>query len=234
MSATGRVKVVSEALAPPNGCAYPEGTTLRAVTRTTRRKNDFYETPAWVVDAILPWLPLDSAHLVLDAGSGRGVIAAAIAAKHPKLEIIGVEKQPELVAEARQLGLYAAEFVEGDFEKWEPPTGSPDVIIMNPPYSRALEFVKRAMAIVKRGGTIAALLRAGFVESKQRYDFHIKHRSDFHPLSTRPSFTGGGTDMAAYAWFVWGPECKGIWQPLPPKPKRRKHAPKTRRNAATA
>jgi hypothetical protein len=24
-----------------------------------------------------------------------------------------------------------------------------------------------------------------------------------HVLSRRPSFTGGGTDSAAYGWFVW-------------------------------
>jgi SAM-dependent methyltransferase len=213
LSATGRIKVLSEPLAPPSGCEYPEGTTLRAVTRTKRAKGDFYETPAWCVEEILPFLPLEGAGLVLDAGAGTGAISAAIAAKFPNLEILGVEKNPELVAQARARGLYSAEFHEGDFER--DTFDAPDVIVMNPPYSRALEFFQRALAVVKRGGTVAVLLRAAFASGKGRREFHAKHPLDLHFLARRPSFTGGGTDATEYAWFVSGPGRGGRWFVLP-------------------
>lgn len=205
MSATGRIKVLSEPLKPPAGCHYPEGSTLRVVTRTKRAKGDFYETPAWCIDEILPHLPFADATLVVDAGAGTGAIAARIAAKHPHIEIVGVEKNADLVAQARARELNAAEFVEANFESWQVEGGAPEIVIMNPPYSRALEFVKRALSIVKRGGTVAALLRISFLASKGRREFLRKHMPDAFVLSRRPSFTGGGTDACDYAWFVWGP-----------------------------
>lgn len=214
MSATGRIKVLSEALPPPAGTSYPEGSSLRVVERTKRAKGDFYETPAWCIDAILPELPLGAATLVVDAGSGTGAIAACIADKFPRLEIQGVEKNSELVEKARARELHAAEFHVADFEKWSSVLGAPEVIVMNPPYSRAAEFVQHAMAIIKRGGTVAALLRLPWLASKSRREFHRKHPADVYVLTKRPSFTGGGTDATDYAWFVWGPLRGNRWFPL--------------------
>lgn len=209
MSATGRVRVLSEALPPPKGCEYPEGSSLRVVTRTKRRKGDFYETPAYAIDAIIPHLPLDVATLLVDAGSGSGAISAGVAARYPNLEIMGVEKNEELVAQARARGLYAAEFHVDDFEKWSPNVRAPEVVIMNPPYSRAIEFVDRALRLVKRGGHVVALLRLGFLASKRRREFLKKHMPDVYVLTKRPSFTGGGTDACDYAWFVWSADATG-------------------------
>lgn len=208
MSATNRIKVLSEALAPPAGTQYPEGSSLRVVSRTKRRKNDFYETPAWAVDAIVPLLPIREANaIIVDAGSGNGAIAAALEGKlGPGGEIVGVEKQEELVALARDRNLYNAEFVVGDFEKDTIEyRGAPNIIIMNPPYSRAQEFVTRALRLVARGGIVVALLRLGFLSSRRRTEFHKKHPAAFYVLNKRPSFTGDGkTDASDYAWFVWG------------------------------
>jgi len=42
------------------------------------------------------------------------------------------------------------------------------------------------------------------LESKKRKDFWQRHPvNGLYVLSERPSFTGGKTDAAAYAWFVW-------------------------------
>lgn len=217
MSATGRVRVVSEALPPPVGTAYPEGTTLRAVTRTKRAKGDFYETPTWCIDAILPHLlPIEvPGTLIVDAGAGTGAIAARIASRTPSAEVVGVEKNGDHVEAARARGLYSAEFVTADFEKWTPETGTPDLVVMNPPYSRAVEFVNHALSIVKRCGTVAALLRLSWLAGKSRRDFHKRHAADVYVLTKRPSFTGNGaTDACDYAWFVWGPDRGNRWYPL--------------------
>lgn len=213
MSATGRIKVLSEPLQPPVGMSYPEGSTLRVVERTKRAKGDFYETPAWCIDAIIPQLPAGAVFAV-DAGSGNGAIAARLAAKYPELEIVGVEKSEELVSAARARGLHNAEFVQANFEDWYSELGAPDMIVMNPPYSRAIEFVTRALATVKRGGTVAVLLRLNWLASKSRREFHRKHPSDIYVLTKRPSFTGRGTDATDYAWFVFGPDRGNRWFPL--------------------
>ena len=227
MSATGRIKVLSDPLPPPAGCEYPEGSTLRVVERRKRAKGDFYETPAWCVDAIIPHLPFDTATFVVDAGAGNGAISAAISSRFKSLEVLGVEKNPELVEQARARGLYAAEFVEGDFEKWSP-NAAPEIVIMNPPFSRALEFVQRGLHVVKRGGIVCALLRLSFLASKSRREFLKKHRPDVYVLTKRPSFTGGGTDATDYAWFQWHVNTTGhlFFLNHDDKAKRRPRAPR--------
>jgi predicted RNA methylase len=218
VSATGRIKSLSGPLAPPSGCTYPEGTSLRVVTRTVRAKNDYYETPSWAVSGILPRIlppAVDGvAPIVVDAGAGTGSISATIAHYNPRAEIVGVEKDHELVEKARARGIYSAEFVTANFLKWEP-TVAPTHVVMNPPYSYAQQFVEHALSIVKRGGTVAALLRLSFIAGKARREFHAKHPCNVHVLTKRPSFTGGGTDASDYAWFVWTQgEPGGRWFPI--------------------
>lgn len=166
---------------------------------------DFYETPKGVVDLLIPHLPCASG--VLDPCAGKGSILQALAA-HPEkfsglrgIEVdeahTGSHPHPTEYDDALQVG-------------W----GSPRLIVMNPPFGLAQEFAERALAEVALGGTVAALLRLAFLESTKRAGFHRAHPADVFVLSKRPSFTGGGTDSAAYAWFVWEPGRGGRWSVL--------------------
>lgn len=229
-----------EALASSTG--WPEqavrdilATARRRRVKTKRAKGDFYETPSWAVDAIVPHLPLDGEPIIVDAGAGTGAISARLADVNPKAEIVGIEKNVELVVKARARGLRNAEFVTADFEAWAPEVGAPDLVIMNPPFARALEFVRRALEIIKRGGTVVALLRLGWLESRARVDFLKKHTPDVFVLARRPSFTGRGTDATAYAWMKWGPTTTGRVEFLAHDGKaRRKHAARKTLSSAKA
>lgn len=211
---------------------------VRARKRKSKRaKGDFYQTPAWVVDAIVGHLPIPAEAVILDAGAGNGAIAARLAEIYPKAEIVGIEKNAELVAKARERNLFSAEFVEADFLKGEGAwtISAPDLIIMNPPFSRAFEFIARARELVKRGGTVCALLRVNVVAGKCRAEFHRKHPSNMHVLSKRPSFTGGGrTDATEYGWFVWGPGDHGRWSVLTHTDKSRRRPRAARANPEAA
>ncbi len=204
--------------------------------KSQRRKGDFYETPAWVVDAIVGQLPVGGEAVILDAGAGNGAIAARLAEINPKAEIVGIEKNAELVAKARARNVFNAEFVEADFLKgsgtWT--IAAPDVVIMNPPFSRAFEFIARARELVKRGGTVAALLRINTLAGRARAEFHKKSPADVHVLAKRPSFTGGGTDATEYGWFVWAPGAGNRWSVLThtDKSKRRPRAARANPEAA--
>jgi hypothetical protein len=77
-----------------------------------------------------------------------------------------------------------------------------DVIIMNPPYKLAMEFVEHA---IESAGVTVCLLRLAFLASQKRAAFWREHPADVYVLPKRPSFTGGGTDSTDYAWFVWSP-----------------------------
>ena len=149
----------------------------------------------------------------LDVACGDGAIGAVL--KGLGAEVTGVELDPELAAAAREKldrvfnadfladpsvadGLGHVDLMAADF----------DAVIMNPPYKQAMEFVQRARKLMGRR-TVAALLRLSFLESQKRRAFWQENPADVYVLSRRPSFTAGGTDSAAYAWFVWSREPGG-------------------------
>lgn len=77
-----------------------------------------------------------------------------------------------------------------------------DLIITNPPFSLAMEFLQKSLA---EADTVIYLLRLNFLGSKKRQAFWFANRpSHVLVLSSRPSFTGDGhTDSIEYAWFCW-------------------------------
>lgn len=177
-----------------------------------RAANDFYPTPAWCIDAILPHLPRAGGWL--DPACGDGAILMAL--ERTGREAHGIELDSARAAACVDARLSVR---QGDAfrEDWDRPDG----VLMNPPYRQALEFVEQALAQVQRGGTVAALLRLGFLASQKRATFHRINPSDVYVLPQRPSFTGNGkTDSSDLGWFVWGPGRGGKWSVLDVKSER--------------
>ncbi len=162
-----------------------------------RRVDDFYETPAWGVRAIVPHLGLRPSDRVLDPCCGRGAITQALPSD---LDLVGLELDAGRASEAASLG----HTVQCRDALAPEPWPAHRVLLTNPPYRLALEFVERALREAAPRGVVAMLLRLGFLESKKRAAFHQQHPADVFVLSERPSFTGRGTDAAAYGWFLWG------------------------------
>ena len=95
-----------------------------------------------------------------------------------------------------------------DFLNYKPPVEY-KTIISNPPYSIALDIIKKCFEIASGDTEIIMLLRLAFLESKRRHQFWQGHPvNELHALSERPSFTGKGTDATAYAFFVWNNSSK--------------------------
>ena len=91
----------------------------------------------------------------------------------------------------------------GSFFDYEPDCGY-DVIIGNPPYSLALDFINKSLELLHPGGLLIFLLRTNFLESEKRFKWWQEHPlSGLYTLHKRPSFTGRGTDATSYSWFVW-------------------------------
>ena len=80
-----------------------------------------------------------------------------------------------------------------------------DLIISNPPYTVALDFVQKALLDVKDGGFVSYLLRLNFFGSQSRKKFFNQFMPKYCFVhSKRPSFTlDGKTDGTEYATFVW-------------------------------
>ena len=96
-------------------------------------------------------------------------------------------------------------------------------ILTNPPYKRAMEFVLKALEILKEGRKCYMLLKLTFLEGIERYrELFLKY-----PPKTIYSFPKrvmcakngkfeemrkGGGSAVAYAWFVWEKGYTGLPQ----------------------
>ena len=82
-----------------------------------------------------------------------------------------------------------------------PGSAAADVMIMNPPFSHALDFVIHGMSMAP---TVIMLQRLNWL-GPARAEWLRRNQPDVYVLPKRPSFTAdGSTDATEYAWFVWG------------------------------
>ena len=169
-----------------------------------RNKDDFYETPDWATDVIIPYLAPPG--LVLEPSAGAGAMKRRLVRAWPNATIESTELDADRAAAS---GSNCGSFLHS--ELW----GAYDLVITNPPFSLAIEFVEHALNIAKPNGEVAMLLRLAFLETAKRTAFHKAHPSDVYVFANRPSFTDGtSTDSAAYAWFCWGKGRGNRWELL--------------------
>lgn len=124
-----------------------------------RRENDLYETPAWVVDALVPFLPPVQGY-VWEPAAGKGRIMDALEAH--RIAICGTD----IVAYPKGLILY-----DNFLTSAAPPLVDERLagIISNPPYSEADAFIARALAFVApTRGFVAMLLPSDFDAAQSR------------------------------------------------------------------
>lgn len=183
-------------------------------TNRGRARNtlDQYETPWEAVVPLIPHIcgkpPYPSTRVILDPCCGTGAMVVR-AAQVLGAEARGIEVDGARVGDAMRPATLVADALT---VSWE----ASDLILTNPPYVLATEFVLRGVREAARGTTVAMLLRLAFLASQARHALHASHPADVFVLSKRPSFTGGGNDSADYAWFVWGPGRGGRWAVLAP------------------
>ena len=134
------------------------------------------------------------------AFAGNGQIVKVLREGGYDNRIDAVELRPE---ERGTLEALADNVTIGSFFDYEPDC-SYDVIIGNPPYSLALDFINKSLELLHPGGLLIFLLRTNFLESERRFKWWQEHPlSGLYTLHKRPSFTGRGTDATSYSWFVW-------------------------------
>jgi hypothetical protein len=151
-----------------------------------RNENDFYATPEWCVDLISDEIDWKDIFRFYEPCKGDGAIYNKINMPEDKKHFDEIsEGKDYLVGEKRRV----------------------DLIVTNPPFSLALEFLEKSMG---HSVNIAFLLRLNFLGSQRRKPFWEKYGtpSRLFVLSKRPSFAGRGTDATEYAWFCWGDSFK--------------------------
>lgn len=165
-----------------------------------RRESDFYATPIESVYSFLDNFDgINPTDHILEPSAGNGAILSALRSRGFHNRITAVE----LREEEKDLYFFADEVIYCDFLTMETDRRY-DVIIGNPPYSLAQEFINKSLSLLRPGGKLIFLLRTNFLESEKRFKWwQDKIPSGLYTLHKRPSFTGKGTDATSYSWFVW-------------------------------
>lgn len=177
---------------------------MSATNRGAKRNEaDFYATPLETVYSLLDnYDDIRPGHLILEPSAGNGNIIEALRNRGYENHITAIELREEerykLVGKADRVAILDYLTVE-----WRE-IGTYDVIIGNPPYSLAQEFIDKSLSLLRPRGRLILLLRTNFLESKKRFEWwQDKIPSGLYVLSKRPSFTGKGTDATSYSWFIW-------------------------------
>jgi SAM-dependent methyltransferase len=187
----------------------------------TRSDKDFYETPEVatypiMVECIQNGL-VDRWGTVLDLGCGDGRLGRAAGAAYEfetglKALVRGVEIDPDRAEIASRNGVMVS---EGPLEFYDGDTlaTQPGLVISNPPFSAALEFLEFALNYHRLTySDVLFLLPVGYLGSQHRHAFWKANPPDaMRVFSKRLSFTGDGkTANADYAWFYWGGALGGL------------------------
>ena len=161
--------------------------------------NDFFETPAWCVDLVAPHLNLHKARKILEPCAGNGAIIRALSRhrmgiKWGAVDIREVCRNPLASTGA---AVEICDYLCTGF------CFVADLVVTNPPFSLAQEFVERALE-TQPGAVVAMLLRVAFLASEERSDLLRRYPPDVLIIPNRPSFTANGnTDQTDYGWFIW-------------------------------
>jgi len=135
------------------------------------------------------------------------VIIETVRTMLPAVEWSAVELRFECTAKLATMPLKQATI--GDFlqvrpERFEARDGYADpfdVVLTNPPYSLAQQFIDHALLFAP---IVCMLLRLNFLASEGRADTSLPGR--IKVLPNRPCFVSGASDSCEYGWFVYSRE----------------------------
>lgn len=169
-------------------------------TKNKRRKSDFYPTPLPLAQAAMSLLPvLPDRPRVLDPGAGEGIWGKALLAEYPDARITGVDIDPHPVPAGY------AHWIRNDYTLMPYFFGNQDLVIGNPPFSLAEQFVHQALRHTRNDGYVFFILRLTFLETPSRYTLFRAHPPrKVWVMPSRVSFMGNKhTDFTTHAFFLW-------------------------------
>ena len=164
-----------------------------------RRKLDFYPTPEWVTEAVVPFLlrHVDTITSVWECAAGDGCMSRVLE-RHFE-EVISTDVTDYGYPYCRS-GV--------DFLAFPGSLRDRTLIITNPPYGDLAEaFIRQALKITKKAsGVVAMLVRHEYVCSKSRVDlFNKPPYARNVVLTTRPRWIPDSTGAPRhnYDWCIW-------------------------------
>jgi hypothetical protein len=155
-----------------------------------RKERDFYETPEWVTELLLPHIPKSMD--VWEPAAGSGKMARALERGGHTVE------QSDITTNIFHPN--GDDFLSIINRPWP-------AIITNPPYALAQQFIEHALKMTKSAGLVAMLLRTDYDHAKTRQHLFGGCRQFAKKLVlTRRIVWFDGPNAAPsfnHAWYIW-------------------------------
>lgn len=194
---------------------------MSSTNRTGERvAMDVYPSPPWTVHRLLEACPLPGGRW-LEPAAGDGAIIKAVNALRSDITWdaldIREEVRPKLVELVGAAHVGTGCFIEHGGFHLRPRY---DVLITNPPFSLAMDFLRKGLEIADR---VVLLLRSNFLGSQERAPFFRHHMPDRYQLPNRPTFvhvekwdakkqkwTRTSGDSVEYEWMSFTRESRSV------------------------
>lgn len=179
-------------------------------TKSTRGRSprDYYITPLSLATESLKKFKEDTKfsfkNNVLDAGCGNGIWGKSLMLSNCKMWCDGIDIESHITDNKQ----YYEHIIAGDFLVYYP-FKEYGLVMGNPPYSLAEEFIRHSYELLYDEGYVYFLLRLSFLEGINRGKGLFKELplKKVYVCSRRPSFFSTNekhtTDTLAYGMFLW-------------------------------
>jgi hypothetical protein len=153
-----------------------------------RKELDRYQTPAWVTATLMPHIPDLRERRIWEPAAGSGQMVRELQKHCPDVHGSDIEAGIDFLDQTNHLGA--------------------DVIVSNPPYTLAREFIEHALRLTKpQLGLVAMLLRADYDSAATRQHLFSGCRIFAKKLVLTKRivwFDGpGAAPSFNHAWYVW-------------------------------
>lgn len=164
--------------------------------KNAKKKNEFYRTDPKLTRAWLDvWRPkgFEPAR-ILEPAAGDGAMIDPLHERFPAATIEAFDVAPQ----SDRVGQKSMFFSDYERKVY-------DLVITNPPFSRAVEFAEEGLTLLAPGGRLVLLLKLQFLASRKRIPFFRRHLpNEVWIISERQSFVvEGTTDWSDHAFYVW-------------------------------
>lgn len=164
-----------------------------------RAEHDFYATPTKATKLFLRYHSLDDGMAMLEPSCGQGHISKVLQEQFPNSHIISTD----LID--RGFGETGIDFLTHDFEKV-------DVVITNPPFKLAYEFIEKSLTLAKKQVIMFAKIQ--FLETEKRAElfentplkYVYVHSKRVSPMRNGEPLNEHGKPWGSamcFCWFVW-------------------------------
>lgn len=185
--------------------------TFDALRRTTEDETDFYQSLPCQVKCLCNYVDFDR-KVIIDAGSGKQIIANTISELYPQSVVLTSEKNPcgihneEILFDIENPGIERDAFPPAVFGDFLEVSRKVDSVVSNAPYSMKDDFISHGLELAPDVYMLFPLQIINYIEICENWldsPFYMG-RISMYPkviLNPRGEYIQGGN--TGYAWFHW-------------------------------